>query len=84
MQKNSKKNAFIIIQNPLAEPIGWGDHELVKNSINFDEKKWLKFKNQLNLCYDTILNNKYLDKYKEDDKYIFFMLKTNNGFDEII
>ena len=80
-RKIVKKNAFIIIQNLQAEPIGWGDHSFVKKSINFNKKKWLKFENQLKLCYYKILNNKYLYKYIKDDKYIFFMLKTDNGFD---
>ena len=70
-----KPNAFIIIQNPHPKPIGWGNIQYVKDSDEFDEKKWLKFKSKLENCYSEISNSKYLYKTKSDNKYIFFVLK---------
>ena len=44
-----KRNAFIIIQNPLAKPINWGNKELNVDSDNFNEIKWLKFKKKFQI-----------------------------------
>ena len=33
--------------------------------------------NQLETCYDSLKNSKYLYKFEEDDKYNFFLLKIN-------
>jgi cyclopropane fatty-acyl-phospholipid synthase-like methyltransferase len=75
-----KQKAYIIIQNTLAKPIRWGNTEFIQDSINFNEIKWLKFKDQLDTLYDNLLNSSYLHKYKTDDKFIFVVLKTNNYF----
>lgn len=79
-RKIVKKNAFIIIQNAQAKPIGWGNSELVKDSINFNENKWLGFKNKLEICFNSLLNSKYLDKYEKDNKYVFFVLYSDDYF----
>ena len=79
-KKIVKKDAYIIIQNAQAIPYGWGNKEFVKDTIDFNEVKWLKFKNKLEICYDSLLSSVYLDKFKEDNKYNFFVLKTNNSF----
>ena len=76
-QKILKKNAFIIIQNPHVQPIGWGNKQFVKDSDEYDENKWLKFKNQLEICYDSLKNSKYLHKFESDDKYNFYLLQIN-------
>lgn len=65
---------FVIIQNPHAKPSGWGNKQFVADSINYDEKKWLKFKSQLDKCYSDLSNSKYLHKIETDNKYIFFIL----------
>jgi len=74
-KKIVKKNAFIIIQNAKAEPVGWGNKELNKDSAEFNEIKWLKYKNLLETHYGSLLNSKYFDKFKKDDRYVFYVLK---------
>ena len=77
--KQSKKilltNGFIIIQNAQAKPIGWGNKQFVEESNEFNQEKWCKFKNQLDICYNTILHSKYLIKFDKDNKYNFFILR---------
>lgn len=70
-----KQNTIIIIQNPLPKPTGWGNKKFVKDSNEYDEKKWLNFKSKLDDCYSKILNSKYFYKIKYDDKYYFFIIK---------
>ena len=74
-KKIVKKNAFIIIQNRKAHPFGWGDKELNKDSAEFNEIKWLKYKNLLESHYSVLLNSKYFDKFDKDDRYVFYVLK---------
>ena len=49
----------------------------MKDSDEYDENKWLKFKNQLEICYDSLKNSKYLHKFESDDKYNFYLLQIN-------
>ena len=74
-KKIVKKNAFIIIQNSKAEPVSWGDKELNKDSAEFNEIKWLKYKNRLETHYMSLLNSKYFDKFDKDERYVFYVLK---------
>jgi len=74
-KKIVKKNAFIIIQNAKAEPVNWGNKELNKDSAEFNEIKWLKYKNLLETHYSSLLTSKYFDKFKKDDRYVFYVLK---------
>ena len=74
-KKIVKKNAFIIIQNRKAHPFGWGDKDLNKDSAEFNEIKWLKYKNLLESHYSVLLNSKYFDKFDKDDRYVFYVLK---------
>lgn len=74
-KKIVNKNAFIIIQNRKAHPFGWGDKELNKDSAEFNEIKWLKYKNLLESHYSVLLNSKYFDKFDKDDRYVFYVLK---------
>jgi 2-polyprenyl-3-methyl-5-hydroxy-6-metoxy-1,4-benzoquinol methylase len=74
-KKIVKKNAFIIIQNAKAEPVNWGDKELNKDSAEFNEIKWLKYKNLLETHYSSLLNSKYFDKFDKDERYVFYVLK---------
>ena len=73
-----KQDTIIIIQNPLPKPTGWGNKKFVKDSDEYDEKKWLYFKSKLEDCYSNIYNSKYLYKNKKDDKYYFFIIKINS------
>ena len=80
IKKIIKEDSIIIIQNAQANPIGWGNKEFVKDSINFNEHKWNKFKNKLEECYKSLQNSRYLYRYEQDSKYNFFILKSNNKF----
>ena len=75
-----KKDSFIIIQGLQAIPVGWGNKIFNKDSNEFQEEKWLKFKNHLEECYNNLLNSKYLDKVEKNDKNNFFILKSDNYF----
>ena len=74
-KKIVKKNAFIIIQNAKPEPVGWANKEWCKDSPEFNEIKWLKYKTQLETCYSALLNSKYFDKFDKDDRYVFYVLQ---------
>lgn len=81
-KKIVKKNSIILIQNPKAKPRKWGNQEFLKTSVNFNLEKWLKFQNKLNNCYNDISNSDYLHEIIiDDDNDVFFILKTNNGFE---
>lgn len=79
-RKIVKKNAFIIIQNPQPKSSNWGNNELNADSAEYNEIKWLKLKKNLETHYEILSNSEYLDKFVEDNKYIFFVLKTDNKF----
>jgi hypothetical protein len=70
-----KKNSYIIIQNPHANPRCWGDNRLNIDSDKYDETIWLRTKNRLDMIYKTLLLDIRLIKYEKDDRYHFFVLK---------
>ena len=69
-----KRYSYIIIQNPQAIPQRWGDNRLNVGTDEFDETVWLRHKNKLDKCYNTLLHDVRLIKYEKDDKYVFFIL----------
>ena len=69
-----KKNSYIIIQNPQANPQRWGDNRLNVDSDEFDETIWLRTKNRLDKCYKTLLLDTRLIKCENDDRHYFFVL----------
>jgi 16S rRNA G527 N7-methylase RsmG len=75
-----KTNAFILIQNSQAKPVGWGNKKFVEDSLEFNEAQWLKYKSQLEKTYNDLSGSKYLDKFEKDDMFNYFLFKTNNQF----
>ncbi len=63
------KSVYIIFSN--------GNKELVKDTVEFNEIKWLKYKNWLETCYNALLNSKYFDKF-DNNRYVFYVLQFNN------
>jgi len=70
-----KKNGYIIIQNPHEIAYGWGDKELVQDSELFNESVWLKYKKNLEKCYNELFHNKFLFKFEQNQRFKFFLLK---------
>jgi tRNA G46 methylase TrmB len=72
-----KKNGYIIIQNPHEIAYGWGDKKLVQDSELFNESIWLKYKKNLEKCYNELYHNNNLFKFEQNQRFKFFILKIN-------
>ena len=72
---STKSDSFILIKNPKARPYGWADKKICKDSEQFDENKWTKFRERLKTIYDEISKSKYFVKKYTNDVYHYFLLK---------
>ncbi len=75
IKKILNSNGFVIIKNPKARPYGWGNKEFCADSEEFNENKWIKFRDRLKHIYNLLDNSDHLIKKLSTDFYNYYLLK---------
>jgi hypothetical protein len=65
-----------LIKNAKARPYGWRNKIFSKDSEEYEDKKWIIFREKLKSIFNKIMNSKYFVEKYENDFYNYYILKN--------
>ncbi len=75
IKKILNPGGYVLIKNGKAIPYGWGNKEFCKDSEQFNEIKWIKFRDGLKKTFEKLDNSEYLINKKSTNTSNYFVLK---------